>query len=305
MKKIIATLCALLMLVSMTACGSGGSKYTVGICQEASSGSLDAATEGFMQALKEELGEENVEFDVRSTVGDANVCAAFVSDFVSDDVDLILANGNLALEAAAAATTEIPILGTCAGDYSGVGGNVSGTTDLVAPIDQAIMVAEWFMDKTEVGMVYRAGDPDSVNQAAEVEAFLEDAGINCEHYTFTGSDDLAAAVEAACAASQVIYVPADYAIADNAGTIDGICRPAGIPVIGGDEATCQTCSIAAMTVDYYDLGVQTGKMAAKVLKGEASISDLSVTDVGFRQVYNEEICADLGITPAYGYDPVD
>lgn len=298
MKKYIAILCAALMLLGLTACGESGSGYTVGICQEAGSASLDAATQGFMDALKEELGDR-VSFVQKNAEGDAAQCEKIVSGF--DNADLILANGPLALSAAADAS--VPVLGTCVADYSAAP-NASGTTDLVPTIDQAVMVAEWFMDKTEIGMVYRATDPDSVFQAAGVEKFLEDAGINCEHYTFTGEGDLTAAVEAACAASQLIYVPVDYMISDSAALIDGICRPAGIPVIGGDEAACKVCSVAAMAVDYYDLGVQTGKMAAKVLKGEAAVSDLAVSDVGFSQICNESIATALGISAPSGYKNV-
>lgn len=315
MKKMIAILCAVLLLVSMTACGgSDDGNYTIGICQVSTSDALDAATEGFMQALKDELGEDNVEFDLRNAEGDSNACATIAGDFVSDEVDLILANDTLALQAAAAATSEIPVVGTCVADYGAalsienfsgtVGGNVSGTSDLVHPLDQAVMVVEWFMEAENVGMVYCANDPDSKYQADAVEKFLEDAGVNCEHFTFTDSSDLASAVQAACDTSGLIYVPSDAAVAAGADIIDSICRPAGIPVIGGDESICKACGITAMAVDYYALGVQTGQMAAKILKGEANISEMPIESTDFAQVYNADICAELGLTPPLGYDPM-
>ena len=317
MKKVIAIVCAALLLLSMAACSSSAKKdkYVVGVCQLVPHEALDAATNGFCDALKEALGEENVEIKVEVAAGDSNTCAPIVNAFVADKVDLIMANATPALQAAAAATADIPILGTSVTEYgvalgienfSGtVGGNISGTSDL-APLDQqADMITEWCPDAKAVGLLYCSAEANSKYQVDTVQAYLEAKGLSCTQYAFADSNDLAAVAQAAADASDVIYVPTDNTAAAASGVIDGVCRPAGVPVIAGEAGICSGCGIATLSISYYDLGYATGKMAAKVLTGEA---DISTMPVGYAEkvtpMYNAEICADLGLTPLDGYEPI-
>ena len=316
MKRVIAIVCIVLLLLSMVACSSAKKdKYVVGVCQLVPHDALDAATNGFCDALKEVLGEENVEIKVEVAAGDSNTCAPIVNAFVADKVDLIMANATPALQAAAAATSEIPILGTSVTEYgvalgienfSGtVGGNISGTSDL-APLDQqADMITEWCPDAKTVGLLYCSAEANSKYQVDTVQDYLEAKGLSCTQYAFADSNDLAAVAQAAADASDVIYVPTDNTAAAATGVIDGICRPAGVPVIAGEVGICSGCGIATLSISYYDLGYATGKMAAKVLTGEA---DISTMPVGYAEkvtpMYNAEICADLGLTPLDGYDPI-
>ena len=318
MKKVIAIVCAaLLLLLSMAACSSSAKKdkYVVGVCQLVPHEALDAATNGFCDALKEALGEENVEIKIEVAAGDSNTCAPIVNAFVADKVDLIMANATPALQAAAAATADIPILGTSVTEYgvalgienfSGtVGGNISGTSDL-APLDQqADMITEWCPDAKAVGLLYCSAEANSKYQVDTVQAYLEAKGLSCTQYAFADSNDLAAVAQAAADASDVIYVPTDNTAAAASGVIDGVCRPAGVPVIAGEVGICSGCGIATLSISYYDLGYATGKMAAKVLTGEA---DISTMPVGYAEkvtpMYNAEICADLGLTPLDGYEPI-
>ena len=226
MKKIIAMTLALLMLLGMTACGSAPAddgKYTIGICQLAPHVALDAATEGFKQAVKDKLGEENVVFDPQIAAGDSATCASIVNAFVAANVDLIMANATPALQAAAAATAEIPILGTSVTEYGValdltdfqgvVGGNVSGTSDLAPLADQAAMLLEWFPDAKNVGLLYCAAEPNSKYQVDTVMALLTAEGVNCQPFAFADSNDLQAVTNAACEFSDVIYVPTDNTVA--------------------------------------------------------------------------------------------
>lgn len=316
MKRVIAIVCIVLLLLSMVACSSAKKdKYVVGVCQLVPHDALDAATNGFCDALKEALGEENVEIKVEVAAGDSNTCAPIVNAFVADKVDLIMANATPALQAAAAATSEIPILGTSVTEYgvalgienfSGtVGGNISGTSDL-APLDQqADMITEWCPDAKTVGLLYCSAEANSKYQVDTVQGYLEAKGLSCTQYAFADSNDLAAVAQAAADASDVIYVPTDNTAAAATGVIDGICRPAGVPVIAGEVGICSGCGIATLSISYYDLGYATGKMAAKVLTGEA---DISTMPVGYAEkvtpMYNAEICADLGLTPLDGYEPI-
>ena len=318
MKKLIAVICAVLMLLSLTGCGSSAAddgKYTVGICQLVTHDALDAATQGFMDALIEELGEENVEFDLQNAAGDSITCASIVNAFVSADVDLIMANATPALQSAQAATGDIPILGTSVTEYgvalgienfSGtVGGNISGTSDL-APLDQqAAMVKEWFPDAKTVGLLYCSAEANSKYQVDTVKTLLEELGYSCELFAFADSNDMAAVTQAACEYADVIYVPTDNAVASGTDVIDAICRPAGVPIIAGEAGICSGCGVATLSISYYDLGYATGEMAAQILTGEADISTMPVGYAeNFTPQYNAEICADLGLTPPEGYEPI-
>lgn len=313
MKKILAILMAALLLFSMTACGTkDDGKYTIGIVQLAPHVALDAATQGFMDAVKEALGEENVTFDLQNAAGESATCSTIVNSFVSNNVDLIMANATPALQAAAAATAEIPILGTSVTEYgvamgidnfSGtVGGNVSGTSDL-APLDkQAAMVKEWFPDAKAVGLLYCSAEPNSQYQVDTIQSMLEEMVYTCTQYSFADTNDMAAVAQSAADASDVIYLPTDNTVATGCGVIDGICRAAGVPIIAGEEGICAGCGVATLSISYYDLGVATGKMAVKILKGEADISTMPIEYAATSTPkYNAEICTALGLTAPEDY----
>ncbi|MBQ8610734.1 MAG: ABC transporter substrate-binding protein [Oscillospiraceae bacterium] len=316
MKKVIALICTLVLALSLVACGTGSSDgYTIGICQLVTHDALDAATQGFMDAVTEALGEENVVFDLQNAAGDSNTCSTIANGFVASGVDLILANATPALQAAQAATADIPILGTSVTEYGvalqienfidTVGGNISGTSDL-APLDeQAAMIKEWCPDAKTVGLLYCSAEANSQYQVDTVQGYLEGLGYTCTQYPFTDSNDVAAVTQTAVDNSDVIYVPTDNTVASNTGIVDGICRPAGVPVFAGEEGICAGCGVATLSISYYDLGVTTGKMAAKILSGEADISTMAVQyAANFTKKYNETICTELGIAVPDGYTAI-
>ncbi len=316
MKKIVAVICVMLMVLSMSACANkDDGKYVIGICQLMEHEALGAATKGFMDAVTAELGEENVEFDLQIAAGDSNMCSSIALNFVSKEVDLILANATPALSAAAAATEDIPILGTSITEYgvalglegfSGtVGGNISGTSDL-APLDQqAAMIQEWFPDAKNVGLLYCSAEPNSLYQVNTVQGYLEEKGIACKQYAFSATADMDAVTRKAASESDVIYVPTDNTVAESTGIIYGICTPAGIPVIAGEQGACSGCGVATLSINYYDLGVTTGKMAVEILTGKADISTMAIQYADkFSPLYNPKICEELNITVPEGYDPI-
>ena len=327
MKKIFTMILALVMVLSLTACGGSsapaeskpeapaGEKFVVGVCQLVPHVALDAATQGFVDKLTELLGADNVEIIVQTAAGDSATCAPIVNDFVAQEVDLIMANATPALQAAAAATADIPILGTSVTEYgvamgienfSGtVGGNISGTSDL-APLDkQADMITEWCPDAKTVGLLYCSAEANSQYQVDEVQKFLEAKGLTVTQYPFADSNDMAAVTQTACDASDVIYVPTDNTVASSTGIIDGICQPAGVPVITGEEGICGGCGIATLSISYYDLGVKTGEMAAQILKGEADVATMAIAYADtVTPKYNAAICEALGITPVAGYEAI-
>lgn len=238
---------------------------------------------------------------------DSNTCSTIINGFVSGNVDLILANATPALQAAQAGTNEIPILGTSVTEYGvaldidgfdgTVGGNISGTSDL-APLDeQAAMLQELFPDAKNVGLIYCTTEANSQYQVDEVEKFLTEMGYTCKQYGFSDSNDLSAVATTAVSENDVLYVPTDNTVASNAELLNNIAQPAKVPVIAGEEGICSGCGVATLSISYYDLGVGTGRMAAKILKGEADISTMPIEYAPqFTKKYNAPLCEALGIT---------
>ena len=318
MKKLISLVLAAVMALSLVACGSGnkdkdtGDKtYKVGVVQLVQHEALDAATKGFTDALKEALGDK-VEVVEKNASGDSNNCVTIVNGFISDKVDLIMANATPALQAAASATSTIPILGTSVTDYATaleiadwtgtVGGNISGTSDL-APLDkQAAMLQELFPNAKKVGMLFCSSEPNSKYQVDEVTKLLSAAGITCTEYTFTDSNDVSSVTQKACDDSDVLYIPTDNTAASNTEAIANVVLAAGTPVIAGEAGICKGCGVATLSIDYYELGKITGQMAAKILTGEADISTMPVefAPTATKQA-NMANCEKLGITVPADY----
>ena len=344
MKKMLALTVAAAMAVGLTACSGSsagteteaateaatqeeaassedsaaadGETYTVGICQLVQHDALDAATQGFMDAITDALGEDAVTFDLQNAQGDSNTCSTIINSFVSNDVDLILANATAALQAAQAGTNEIPILGTSVTEYGvalgiddfggTVGGNISGTSDL-APLDeQAAMLNELFPDAKNVGLLYCSAEANSQYQVDTVKAALEELGYTCEYYAFSDSNDLATIATNAAGACDVIYIPTDNTAASNTVIINNICQPAGVPIIAGEEGICSGCGVATLSISYYDLGVATGDMAVRILTGEEDISQMPIEYAPqFTKKYNPTICEALGIQVPEDYEAIE
>ena len=317
MKKLLALATAFAMTASMAACGGGDDgKYEIGICQIQQHPALDAATNGFKDKLADLLGEENVEFDVQNASGDSAVCATIMTQFLSNDVDLILANATASLQAAASATADIPILGTSITDYAtaleidgwtGVTGrNISGSSDLAPLADQAAMLKELFPDAKNVGILYCSAEPNSKYQSDVVTKELTGMGYSCKDYTFTDSNDIASVVTSAIASCDVIYIPTDNTAATNTEVINNICEPAGIPIIAGEEGICTGCGVATLSIDYYEIGEKAAQMAYEILEKDADISKMPVefADATTKK-YHADRCAKLGVEIPDGYVAIE
>ena len=335
MKKLLALTLAALMVLSLAACGGQSSapaqeskepeaaepaepaaqSFTIGICQLVQHPALDAATQGFKDAMVEALGEENVTFNEQNASGDSATCSTICGQFVTDGVDLIMANATPALQAASAATGSIPILGTSVteygvalgiDDFSGtVGTNVSGTSDL-APLDQqAAMVKELFPDAKNVGLLYCSAEANSQYQVDTVKACLEDLGYTCTLYSFVDSNDVTSVTKSACDANDVLYIPTDNTAASNTEAINNVAKPAGVPIVVGEEGICAGCGVATLSISYYDLGVTTGKMAVKILTGESNVAEMPVEYAPqFTKKYNADLANALGVTIPSDYEAI-
>ena len=320
-KKLLSAALAATMALTLAACGGEGQSaddpdgYTIGICEQMEHVSLSEATQGFMDGLTELLGADKVVFREQNAGGEQTNCTTIMNGFLAEGVDLILANATWPLQAAASATADTPILGTSVTDYAvalgldefdgTVGGNISGTSDLVDLEAQAAIISELFPDAGTVGLLYCSGEPNSVYQIETVRGYLEPLGYACEIFAFTDVNDLASVTQAACDACDVIYIPTDNTVATNVESVANVVLPAGVPVVGGDPGICSGCGVATIATDYYELGRLTAEMAAQVLNGEADISSMPVQYGAMEKIYDPENCELLGISIPEGYNPVE
>lgn len=328
MKKLLSLILSMVLVLSLVSCGtkdtetgSNGSSadskttYKVGICQLVQHPALDAATQGFKDALKKKLGDK-VKFDEQNAAGDSATCSTIVNQFVSSNYDLILGNATPALQAAVSATNKIPILGTSITDYgtalaidnwTGVSGmNVSGTSDL-APLDkQAAMIKELFPNAKKIGILYCSAEANSKYQSTTIQKYLKEMGYTTTEYTFADSNDVASITKNACSNSDLLYIPTDNTAASCAATINNVAEPAGIPIIAGEEGICKGCGVATLSISYYDLGYTTGEMAYEVL---VNGTDVSKMEVKYSPKFTYEYIADraqkLGVTIPSTYKAIE
>ncbi|MBQ6519506.1 MAG: ABC transporter substrate-binding protein [Anaerolineaceae bacterium] len=311
MKKMLAILVLAVLCLTGAAMAQ---EYTVGVSQLVQHVALDAATQGFQDALTEKLGDA-VKFDVQNASGDSNTCSTIVNTFISNGVDLIMANATPALQAAVAATGDIPILGTSVTDYAtaldiddwtgATGMNVSGTSDLAPLKEQAEMLQELFPEAKKVGLLYCSAEPNSKYQIEVIKGHLTELGYECTEFTFADSNDVASVTQNAADNSDVIYIPTDNTAASCTEAIRNVLEPAKVPAVVGEEGIAAGCGVAALSINYYDLGYTTGEMAYEILVNGA---DVSTMDVRFapkvEKKYNAELCELFGIEVPEDYTAI-
>ncbi len=333
LKKVTAILLTAIMTVSLAACGSSsdGSSDSTGTAEMTQALAVPIRSEsasrwsmrlwtrprkGFRMPAGSCLARTNVEFDVQNAQGEQTMCSTIVNNFVSSDVDLILANATLPLQTAAQATSDIPILGTSVTDYGSAlgiddwtgatGVNISGTSDLAPIEEQEDMLLELVPEAQTVGILYCSAESNSKYQAELFEAELEADGISYKEYTAADSNEIQSVTQNAVEECDAIYIPTDNTMASNTQIINNICLPAKVPVIAGEEGICSGCGVATLSISYYDLGYQTGEMAYKILAEGEDIASMEVeTAAQVTKKYNPAICEELGITIPEGYEAIE
>ena len=303
--KFVSLALVAVMALSMTACGGASAKYNVGVCQLVQHPALDAATEGFKAALKDKLGDD-VYIDEQVASGELNQCTPIVTTFVSNQYDLIMANATAALQAASAATADIPVIGTSVTDFvsAGVvnsneapGRNVTGTSDL-APIDQQIaLLMQLAPEAKNVGILYCSAEPNSIFQADMAEGMLKENGLTVSRYTVADSNDIQQVVTKVAEENDVIYIPTDNTLANNMEIVKNVTVPAKKPVIVGEENMCGVGALATLSISYYSLGYNAGLMAYEILVNGANPAEMAIQyadEVTLK--YNAEIADALGMT---------
>lgn len=318
-KAIISVLLvAVIVVACFTACSNNTSNkdkvYKVGICQLTQHEALDAATKGFRDALTEKLGDKVV-FDPQNASGESTNCTTIVSKFVSDKVDLILANATPALTAATEATNTIPIVGTSITDYATAlaisdwngktGINVTGTADLAPLKDQAAMIKELVPNAKTVGILYCSAEPNSKYQSDIVKSELETLGYEVKVYTFVDSNDVLAVTQSAVQNCQALYIPTDNTAASNTELINSVTEPAKIPIVAGEEGICKGCGVATLSISYYDIGYKAGLMAYEILVNGANPAEMEIAYAdSTTKKYMADRAAAIGVTIPDGYEAI-
>ena len=299
MKKTMTMLLTVVMLLAMC-CSACAESYSVGICQLMVHDSLDQATQGFIDALTKSMTEAGHTVDIDTQVaGDATLCTTVVNTFNAKQVDLIMANATPALLAAANMTTKIPVLGTSVTDYSDtfagdIPANVSGTSDAVPFAEQAQMMIETLglIEGDQVGVLYCSNESNSLIQYEAVKKLFEEKGIAVKAYTFSETTELQALSTSMASECKAVYIPSDNTVAANDAIVGTICTEKNVPIYtsyGG--AICY----ASLAIDYYQLGYETGLMAADILINGKTPAEIEILTLTPTVTYNEDLCAQLGI----------
>lgn len=324
MKKLVAAVLLMTMsVVALNGCGSSDTstdestesveevveeiseevsldEITVGVVQYMEHAALDAACDGFVTALVEAgIPEENIE--IQNAQGEQTNCATIATKFVNDQVDLILAIATPAAQAAAQATSDIPILATAVTDYESAGltsDNISGTSDMNPVADQIALLLEIVPDAETVGVMYCSSEDNSILQAELATAELEAAGVEVLTFTAADTNEVQQVTQSTVGKVDAIYIPTDNLFAQTMATVSMVTEDAQIPVICGEGGMVEEGGLASYGLDYTKLGAQTGAQAIRILVDGEDIATMEVEyspESDLEAFANEEMFAALGL----------
>ena len=314
MKRTLALLMASALMLSLAGCSqTGGSSSSgeaetlrIGIIQPMEHESLDAAREGFVQALADHGYTEGdtIVLDYQNAQGDSSALLTISQRFVGDDCDLVLAIGTGAAQSIASQTSEIPVLITAVTDpvdaglvqsSEAPGTNVTGTNDMNPIREQLELIPEILPDAQTVGLLYTSSEDNSILQIEEAKAILEEMNLDYVEQTVTGSNDVQQAVQSIVTRCDAIYIPTDNTFASAMPLVGSGVMESGTPVICGATGMVEAGGLITLGLNYYNLGYQTGEMAAQVLEGADPASMPVQSQNQYDYVVNEEMLSALGM----------
>lgn len=310
MKKRIAVLMVLVLLCSLfTGCSQKEGQITIGIGQFAEHGSLDNCREGFLAGLKEAgyVEGENLKVLYDNAQADGSMAAQIANDYVSKRVDLICAIATPMAQSVfgASKNSNIPIIFTAvndpvlaelAGKDKLPSGNITGTSDKLPVEKQLEMIRAILPEAKKIGIIYSTSEINSVSTIEEYKAAAPDYGFEIVEKGIAAAADIPLAADSLLESVDCISNLTDNTVVSSLPVILSKAADKNIPVFGSEVEQVKIGCLAAMGLDYYELGVQTGKMAAKVLKGEAKASDLTFETIEASEFYgNTAVAENLGI----------
>ncbi|HHV41467.1 MAG TPA: ABC transporter substrate-binding protein [Clostridiaceae bacterium] len=279
----------------------------IGVLQLLAHDSLDAAREGFIDHLDAGGYREGKEISilVQNAFGEqANLKS--MAEKLLRECDLVLAITTPAAQTIAGLSPEIPILFTAVTDpvdaglvdsLSEPGGNITGTSDQ-APVDQQVLLLLSLAEMENVGLIYNAGEPNSVIQAEEAKAEIEKAGKNVVALTVASTNDVQQAMTTLVSKVDGIYIPTDNTMASTAAASGTIAMEAGIPIVAGSIDHTSIGGTATIGISYYDLGAKTAQQALAILSGDKKAAEIPVALADDLDLYiNEEYAEAIGINP--------
>lgn len=310
-KKMLAIIFSAVLILA--ACGDSGEvqkketpskKYKIGVSQIVEHPSLNAAYDGFKKAI-EDAGLD-VEYDVQIAQGDNSVNTTIATNLVSADVDLIFANSTPSAQAAASATTEIPIIFTSVTDAVGAelvdsmespGGNVTGTIDAHPDaITNTMKFLKEELGAKNVGMVFNSGEQNSRAQVDAVKEMLKDMDMTVVEASVATSADVKQATESLLGKVDSMYIITDNTVVSALESVISVANDNKIPMMVGEFDSVKRGGLAAYGFEYFDIGYEAGQMAVKILKGESKPADLPVQiPQKLKLIMNKDAASTLGI----------
>ncbi len=285
--KTLKKCCALVTIAALTAgmvtgCGAQNDAdvYKVGIAKLVTHTAADSASEGFKQALADNgfVEGENIEFLEQNGQNEQSNLQSIAQGFISEDVDLICAVSTSTAQVIAAATADIPIVGTAITDYEEAelvesnekpGYNVTGTSDQNPIEKQGELIMQLVPNVKTVGIVYNSSEVNSQLQTASMKAYLEAHDVNVVEAAFSNINNMQQVTQALVGQVEAIYLPTDNTVASSIPQVVTITEAAKLPVVCGADTMVEAGGTATYGINYYNLGYQTGEMAVKILNGEA------------------------------------
>lgn len=280
----------------------------IGVLQFVEHPALDASREGFVQALADNgyVDGQNITLDIQNAQADQANLQTISQRFVNNQEDLILAIATPAVQSIAAETTTIPVLGTAVTDYVGAkivtsneapGGNVSGTTDMNPIKEQVDLLVKLVPDVKTVGLLYTSSEDNSVIQANLVKEACAALGLTVVEATVTNSNDVQQVTQSLVGKVNAVYIPTDNTFASAMPIAAEILNEAKIPTICGESNMVLGGGLATLGINYYNLGYQTGLMAVKILKGEATPASMPIeSQKDYDFTINGDVAEAIGLT---------
>lgn len=295
---------------SSSSSSEGEEMYTIGISQFAEHGSLDNCREGFIQGLEEEglIEGENLEIKVNNADSDTGTAAQIADTFAADKVDLICAIATPSAQAAynSARNTDIPVVYTAvtnpeeaqlADDEGMPVGAVTGTSDQLPVEAQLAMIREILPDAETIGILYTTSEANSAYSITQYEKYAEEYGFTLETAGVTNTSEVSLAAASLMDKVDCLTNLTDNTVVSALPTVLDQANEKNIPVFGSEIEQVKLGCLAAEGLDYVNLGIETGKMAAQILKGETKAEDMEYELLTDSSLYiNQAVADNLGIT---------
>ena len=290
MKKIICTVIALAMLLSITAAFAEGETYKVGICNYVDHASLNQIVDN-LEAQLAAIGEEQgVTFEINydNCNADASVLSQIVANFIADDVDIMVGVATPVAMQMQSATedNQIPVVFAAVSDPLAVelvnsleapGANITGTSDFLNTTAVLNLIFAANPDAQTIGLLYDVGQDSSATPIADAKAYLDEKGVAYKDYTGTNTSEVILAAQAAAADGvDAIFTPTDNTVMAAELSIYEVLAEAGIPHYTGADSFALNGAFLGYGVDYANLGVETANMVADILLNGANPAETPV-----------------------------